>query len=110
MGKEQSTIPNQAPGDIKTVMRLPSDLHKALRMLAASRQQPMNDLVVSALRQYVEPGMAEMNVFLDGWLAAKRGEGILDAPDPAAVKKQNEELSDGTFARRELARQMKAKE
>jgi HicB family len=73
---------------VRTIMTLSSELHTALRMLAAAQQRSMNDLVVEALMGYVEPGMRDLNQFVDGWLASKRGEGLFDFK----VKQQQEEL------------------
>ena len=71
---------------------LPAYLHTALRMLAAARQVPMNALVVMALEQFVQPGMKELNVFVDGWMDGKRGDGLFDPPDPKKEKEQQDDL------------------
>jgi plasmid stability protein len=61
----------------KTTLDLPETLHRTLRVKAALENRSMNEIVVSALQEYIgsfrlEPGMLEVEtVSHDGALAGK---------------------------------------
>lgn len=78
MGKKPKE--NTGFEEVQTVMRLPADLHRGLRLLAMTKGVSMNSLVQEAVARLLKSDANEVETYIQGW--KERGaKGHLFDPD-----------------------------